>query len=150
MGIALAALLLFTQQTQPIIQQVQPSALIRAAESGDLPALQAILADLRKDIEVKTHILIEQPNQMRIAEAIMAVQRKNEVLNRRDDTSRTALMHSAERGHTDMVEALLKSGADPSLATSDGLSAAKLARVAGKDAVAELIEKSLQEKPNPK
>src|SRR5262249_23268037 len=129
-------------------QQAQPSGLIRAAEAGDLPAIQAILADLHKDIEAKTHAIIEQPNQVTIADAIMAVQRKNEILNRRDDMSRTALMRAAEHGHSDIGEALLKSGADASLATADGLTAAKLAREAGKDAVAELIEKALQEKPS--
>ena len=135
---------------QLLTPQVQPSALIRAAESGDLPALQAILDDIHKDVEAKTHAIIQQPNQVTIADAVLAVQRKNEVLNRRDDMARTALMHAAERGHTEMVEALLKSGADPSLTTSDGLSAARLARDAGKEGVAELIEKSLQDKVNQK
>jgi len=51
----------------------------------------------------------------------------------------TALMWAAGQGHADVVRLLLARGADPSLRDDRGLSAAEIARDAGKTATADLL-----------
>jgi len=70
------------------------------------------------------------PNDVPQAEALATIERllaADAALDLADNRGRTALMIAAERGHRDIVEALLKDGADPSLKDRDGQSAQALA-----------------------
>ncbi|MEP3280006.1 MAG: ankyrin repeat domain-containing protein [Stappiaceae bacterium] len=57
-------------------------------------------------------------------------------INRRDNRGRTALMIAATRGHTEMIEFLLKSGADRALTDKKGLTALELSQ---SEAVSKLL-----------
>jgi ankyrin repeat protein len=70
------------------------------------------------------------PNDVPQAEALATIDillAGKAALDLADNRGRTALMIAAERGHHDIVEALRKAGADPSLKDRDGQSAFELA-----------------------
>ena len=70
------------------------------------------------------------PNDVPQAEALAIIDillAGNAALDLADNRGRTALMIAAERGHRNIVEALLKAGSDPSLKDRDGKIARQLA-----------------------
>jgi len=60
-------------------------------------------------------------------------------VNAKDEFGYTALHLAADRGNINVVELLLKHGADPTIKDGDGLSAAEIAQVAGHAEITKLV-----------
>lgn len=137
MGLALSIGLVLLQAGTP------GERLLAAAEAGNLTAVQAILDGLQRDVDLRVRTVVSEGGQHAVNQLLTSVLRKNAVLNGRK-ASWTPLMTAAERGHTGIVEALLKAGANPSLTNSDGLTAATLANQAGHTQLGSLLESSIK------
>ena len=110
--------------------------IIYAAAKGHANIVKLFLAaDVPADIRDKNDLTAlmwsaGHPNDVPQAEALAIIDillAGNAALDLADNRGRTALMIAAERGHGDIVEALLKAGSDPSLKDRDGKIAHELA-----------------------
>ena len=61
-----------------------------------------------------------------------------------DATRWTALVSAATEGHAAVIQALLAKGADPSIRTRDGLTALDVARAAGHNEAAKMLESAMR------
>ncbi|MFH1116297.1 MAG: ankyrin repeat domain-containing protein, partial [Pseudomonadota bacterium] len=67
---------------------------------------------------------------------------KRENVNARNETGKTAVMFAASEGQPEVVETLLKAGADPDLKDKDGDTAASLAKKKGHYDVVSILEQA--------
>jgi ankyrin repeat protein len=110
--------------------------IIYAAAKGHAKIVKLFLAEnVPADIRDKNDLTAlmwsaGHPNDVPQSEALATIDillTADAALDLADNRGRTALMTAAERGHRNIVEALLKAGADPELTDRDGKIARQLA-----------------------
>jgi len=110
-------------------------ALYSAAKGGDLEAVQHVLQEAARQLAEEPGVSLEEEALRRSLKA--------EIINARFDDKYTALMTSAEAGHSEVVRLLLAEGADATAKNLYGQSAVHLATLHGRtSAVAALVERT--------
>lgn len=85
--------------------------LMIAAMNGHVEVVKAVLEFLAANVSAKVAKL-PGGSQLDVAEAIWAVQRKNQVLSATDRDGKTALMLASEKGYTEVIQQLRMHGAE--------------------------------------
>jgi len=90
---------------------------------------------------------IAKDSQAAAAEAVLAIERQNRILNAADENGSTVLMLAARNGWRDVVMSLVSHGADPTSLDKDGRSAADYAEAAGHSDIAKYLRELKSRNP---
>jgi len=90
---------------------------------------------------------IAKDSQAAAAEAVLAIERQNRILNAADENGSTVLMLAARNGWRDVVMSLVSHGADPTSLDKDGRSAADYAEAVGHSDLAQYLRELKSQNP---
>jgi ankyrin repeat protein len=129
----------------------QRTALMAAASNGHRSTALLLVSTADQHVRASVELITKrrsnlefEPGQGVIATAVAASNFRSTLLNKPDENNTTALMMAAAHGWQDLVEMMLKGGADPRAKNNNGYTSSMIAADAGYTALSDYLRAAEQ------